>query len=90
MTTIHLRDETRPHMSLCGLGYDWPSTIPLARKGEEATCRGCLDRCTAAEVETIAESMSVAAAREVVDHREEYPAATVTAAEEIMTAAGWE
>lgn len=47
MTTIHLRDEARPHMSLCGLGYDWPSTIPLAREGEEASCRRCLERRSA-------------------------------------------
>jgi hypothetical protein len=47
MTTIHLRDEARPHMSLCGLGYDYPSTIPLAREGEEATCRRCLERRSA-------------------------------------------
>jgi hypothetical protein len=34
--------------------------------------------------------MSTAAAREVLDHREEYPPEDVAEAEEIMTAAGWE
>jgi hypothetical protein len=87
MTTIHLRDEARPHMSLCGLGYDWPSTIPLAREGEEATCRSCLDRRAVAKGPW---RMNAADAREVLDHREEYPPEQVAEAEEIMTAAGWE
>jgi hypothetical protein len=34
--------------------------------------------------------LSTADAREVLDHREEYPPEMVSEAEEIMTAAGWE
>jgi hypothetical protein len=38
----HARDTAVPTMSLCGLGYAWPSSIALEREGRPATCAACL------------------------------------------------
>jgi hypothetical protein len=38
----HARDTAVPTMSLCGLGYAWPSTIALEREGRPADCAACL------------------------------------------------
>lgn len=40
----HLRDPAVPTMSLCGLGYAWPSSIALERPDRPADCPACLAR----------------------------------------------
>ncbi len=37
----HLRDLQQPTRALCGVGYDWPSTISLTSDLAQVTCRNC-------------------------------------------------
>jgi hypothetical protein len=42
--TTHKRHPQHRYMSLCGEGYDWPSTIALRDDDEDVTCKRCLAR----------------------------------------------
>jgi hypothetical protein len=39
----HMRDPEKPTKSVCGNGYDWPSSIALRDDTDKVTCKHCLE-----------------------------------------------